>query len=192
MSGVSEVVSGSVSAIMSFGAFVSLEDGSTGLVHISEISKNFVKDVNEFLTIGQQVRVVVLATDHDCKKRLSMKKADEILIANGDSKWVLIPIGLLIGAVLIFAEPAVHVLNKQVEDITGGVIRRKAMMIGISIGVAVAMLLVIIRALVGFDFMFIIAPLVLILVILLPILCTMQRICIWMTSWLLNLLYPKV
>lgn len=85
MSGVSEVVSGSVSAIMSFGAFISLEDGSTGLVHISEISKNFVKDVNEFLTIGQQVRVVVLATDHDGKKRLSMKKADEILIANGDS-----------------------------------------------------------------------------------------------------------
>ena len=46
MSGVSEVVGGTVSAIMNFGAFVSLEDGSTGLVHISEISKNFVKDVN--------------------------------------------------------------------------------------------------------------------------------------------------
>lgn len=85
MSGVSEVVSGSVSAIMSFGAFVSLEDGSTGLVHISEISKNFVKDVNEFLTVGQQVRVVALATDHDGKKRLSMKKADEILLENGDT-----------------------------------------------------------------------------------------------------------
>lgn len=85
MSGVNEVVSGSVSAIMSFGAFVSLEDGSTGLVHISEISKNFVKDVNEFLTVGQQVRVVALATDHDGKKRLSMKKADEILLENGDT-----------------------------------------------------------------------------------------------------------
>ena len=85
MSGVNEVVSGSVSAIMSFGAFVSLEDGSTGLVHISEISKNFVKDVNEFWTVGQQVRVVALATDHDGKKRLSMKKADEILLENGDT-----------------------------------------------------------------------------------------------------------
>lgn len=85
MSGVNEVLSGSVSAIMSFGAFVSLEDGSTGLVHISEISKNFVKDINEFLTIGQQVRVVALATDHDGKKRLSMKKADEILLENGDT-----------------------------------------------------------------------------------------------------------
>lgn len=84
MSGVNEVMSGSVSAIMSFGAFISLEDGSTGLVHISEISKNFVKDVNDFLSIGQQVRVVAMATDHDGKKRLSMKKADEILTANGD------------------------------------------------------------------------------------------------------------
>ena len=84
MSGVNEVMSGSVSASMSFGAFISLEDGSTGLVHISEISKNFVKDVNDFLSIGQQVRVVAMATDHDGKKRLSMKKADEILTANGD------------------------------------------------------------------------------------------------------------
>lgn len=84
MSGVNEVLGGTVSAIMSFGAFVSLEDGSTGLVHISEISKNFVKDVNDYLTVGQAVRVVAMATDHDGKKRLSMKKADEILTENGD------------------------------------------------------------------------------------------------------------
>lgn len=84
MSGVNEVLSGSVSAIMNFGAFISLEDGSTGLVHISEISKSFVKDVNDFLSVGQQVRVVAMATDHDGKKRLSMKKADEILTENGD------------------------------------------------------------------------------------------------------------
>lgn len=84
MSGVNEVLSGTVSAIMNFGAFISLEDGSTGLVHISEISKSFVKDVNDFLSVGQQVRVVAMATDHDGKKRLSMKKADEILTENGD------------------------------------------------------------------------------------------------------------
>ena len=84
MSGVNEVLSGTVSAIMNFGAFISLEDGSTGLVYISEISKSFVKDVNDFLSVGQQVRVVAMATDHDGKKRLSMKKADEILTENGD------------------------------------------------------------------------------------------------------------
>ncbi len=86
MSGVSEVVSGKITAIMNFGAFVLLEDGTSGLVHISEISKNFVKDVNDFLSVGQEVKVVSLATDHDGKKRLSMKQADEILLANGSSE----------------------------------------------------------------------------------------------------------
>lgn len=85
MSGVSEVVSGKITAIMNFGAFVSLEDGTSGLVHISEISKNFVKDVNDFLSVGQSVKVVSLATDYDGKKRLSMKQADEILMANGST-----------------------------------------------------------------------------------------------------------
>lgn len=84
MPGVSDVMCGKVTAIMNFGAFVLLEDGTSGLVHISEISKNFVKDVNDFLWVGQQVRVVSLATDHDGKKRLSIKKADEILTMNGD------------------------------------------------------------------------------------------------------------
>ena len=75
MPGVNDVVSGKVTAIMNFGAFVLLEDGTSGLVHISEISKNFVRDINDFLTVGQHVRVVSLATDHDGKKRLSIKKA---------------------------------------------------------------------------------------------------------------------
>ena len=87
-------------------------------------------------------------------------------IATGDTKWLLIPLALIIGFFLVFAEPAVHVLNKQVEDITGGVIRKKTMLIGISIGVALAMLLVIFRALFNIDFMYINAPLVLTLVIL--------------------------
>lgn len=85
-------------------------------------------------------------------------------IASSDYKWVIIPIGLVIGFFLIFAEPAVHVLNKQVEDITGGVIKKKTMLIGISIGVAIAMLLVILRAILGIDFLVIIAPLTVLLV----------------------------
>lgn len=87
-------------------------------------------------------------------------------IASSDMKWLLILIGLIIGAVLIFAEPAVHVLNKQVEDITGGVIRRKTMLVGISIGVSIAMFLVVLRALIGFNFMIILVPLVILLIVL--------------------------
>lgn len=54
MPGVSDVMCGKVTAIMNFGAFVLLEDGTSGLVHISEISKNFVKDVNDFLWVGRR------------------------------------------------------------------------------------------------------------------------------------------
>ncbi|MGN0961580.1 MAG: DUF1538 domain-containing protein, partial [Christensenellales bacterium] len=87
-------------------------------------------------------------------------------ISSADYKWILIPIALIIGFVLVFAEPAVHVLNKQVEDITEGVIRKKSMLIGMSIGVSIAMLLVVIRAIIGFDFMYLIVPLTLIMIIL--------------------------
>lgn len=89
-----------------------------------------------------------------------------LTIASGEIKWILIPIAVIIGFFLVFAEPAVHVLNKQVEDITEGVIRKKTMLIGMSIGVSIAMLLVVIRALVGFDFIYLIAPLTLIMVLL--------------------------
>ena len=87
-------------------------------------------------------------------------------IAVSDAKWLLIPISLVIGFFLVFAEPAVHVLNKQVEDITEGVIRKKTMLIGISIGVSISMLLIIFRALFSIDFMYIVTPLTIILIIL--------------------------
>lgn len=83
MSDLDSILTGKVCALMNFGAFVQLEDGSSGLVHISEISKNFVKDINDFLYVGQVVRVIAMATEHDGKKRLSIKRADDILIEGG-------------------------------------------------------------------------------------------------------------
>ena len=60
---------------MSFGAFVELEGEKTqGLVHISEVSNTYVKDINEFLTVGQEVEVKVIKIDEDKKKiSLSMR-----------------------------------------------------------------------------------------------------------------------
>ncbi|MFP3489470.1 S1 RNA-binding domain-containing protein, partial [Staphylococcus sp. SIMBA_130] len=46
---------GKVTGITNFGAFVELPDGKTGLVHISEVADNYVKDINDFLTVGDQV-----------------------------------------------------------------------------------------------------------------------------------------
>ena len=75
---VGAVVEGTVTGITKFGAFVSLPDGRSGLVHISEIANTYVNDVNEFLKLGDQVKVRVLAVTPDGKINLSIKKADPL------------------------------------------------------------------------------------------------------------------
>ena len=66
---------GKVTGITNFGAFVELSDGSTGLVHISEVADNYVKDINDHLKIGDQVEVKVINVEKDGKIGLSIKKA---------------------------------------------------------------------------------------------------------------------
>ena len=73
---VGAVVEGTVTGITKFGAFVSLPDGKSGLVHISEIANTYVSDVNEFLKLGDKVKVRVLAVTPDGKINLSIKKAE--------------------------------------------------------------------------------------------------------------------
>lgn len=68
-------LSGKVSGITDFGAFVDLGDKKTGLVHISEVSNTFVKDIHEVLSVGDEVTVKVLSISDDGKIGLSIKKA---------------------------------------------------------------------------------------------------------------------
>lgn len=68
-------VSGKVSGITSFGAFVDLGDHQTGLVHISEISNVYVKDIHDVLKVGDEVQVKVLKIGDDGKISLSIKQA---------------------------------------------------------------------------------------------------------------------
>ncbi|PLS03486.1 S1 domain-containing RNA-binding protein [Neobacillus cucumis] len=68
---------GKVTGITKFGAFVALPDGSTGLVHISEVADNYVKDINDHLKVGDQVEVKVLNVENDGKIGLSIKKAKD-------------------------------------------------------------------------------------------------------------------
>ncbi|WP_284140731.1 MULTISPECIES: S1 domain-containing RNA-binding protein [unclassified Virgibacillus] len=68
---------GKVTGITNFGAFVELEKGVTGLVHISEVAENYVKDINEHLTVGDEVEVKVINVEKDGKIGLSIKKAKE-------------------------------------------------------------------------------------------------------------------
>jgi S1 RNA binding domain protein len=68
---------GKVTGITNFGAFVELPDGSTGLVHISEVADNYVKDINDHLKVGDQVEVKVINVEKDGKIGLSIKKAKD-------------------------------------------------------------------------------------------------------------------
>ena len=66
---------GKVTGITNFGAFVELPEGSTGLVHISEVADNYVKDINDHLKVGDVVEVKVINVEKDGKIGLSIKKA---------------------------------------------------------------------------------------------------------------------
>ena len=79
-------------------------------------------------------------------------------LGEGVFKWLLIPIGIVIGYYIVKAEPAVQVLNKQVEDLTGGTISRKMMNMALSAGVACAVALAMVRVLTGLNIYWIIIP----------------------------------
>ena len=70
---VGSILEGKVTSITKFGAFIALEQGKSGLVHISEIANSFVNDVHDFLQEGQSVKVLVLSTENG-KINLSIKR----------------------------------------------------------------------------------------------------------------------
>lgn len=72
---VGTIITGKVTTITKFGAFVALPGGKSGLVHISEVSGSFVTDVHDFLTEGQEVPVKVLSISPEGKISLSVKQA---------------------------------------------------------------------------------------------------------------------
>ena len=74
---VGSIVDGKVTGIMKFGAFVSLPDGRSGLVHISEIAYTYVNEVSEFLQVGQEVKVKIIGIDENGRINLSIKKTAE-------------------------------------------------------------------------------------------------------------------
>jgi hypothetical protein len=79
-------------------------------------------------------------------------------IASLPNNWILIPLGLVIGFFIVAAEPAVHILNKQIEDITNGAISRRVMMLALSIGVGIALVLAMIRVLTSIDIWYFLLP----------------------------------
>jgi len=72
-----KIVQGKVTGITNFGAFVELPDGEVGLVHISEIAEEYVKDINEFIKVNDLVNVKVISVDPKGKIGLSIKQTVE-------------------------------------------------------------------------------------------------------------------
>lgn len=81
------ITEGKVSGISKFGAFVDLPDGSTGMVHISEVSQSYVSEIKDFLKIGDTVKVKVLSCENG-KIALSIKQTQPKLPKKpkGDNK----------------------------------------------------------------------------------------------------------
>lgn len=74
---VGKIVEGKVSGITNFGAFIQLSNGQTGLVHISEVAEEYVKDIKAHLNENQIVKVKIISVDKNGKISLSIKKALE-------------------------------------------------------------------------------------------------------------------
>lgn len=73
-------------------------------------------------------------------------------------KRIVIAFAFIMGMTVVLAEPAIHVLNAQVEEVTGGAIKRSSMMIALSIGVGVAIALSIVRVIYGFSLLYYLVP----------------------------------
>ena len=84
---VGSVYEGKITGITSFGAFVALPDGKSGLVHISEVANAYVNDVHDHVQPGQTVKVRVLNIAPDGKINLSIKRAAEPETAPAESGY---------------------------------------------------------------------------------------------------------
>ena len=79
-------------------------------------------------------------------------------LALSSMRWVIVPLGMIIGYFIVAAEPAVHVLTRQVEDVTAGTISGKVLSKALSIGVAVSIGIAMIRVLTGISLLWIVVP----------------------------------
>lgn len=72
---IGDIVEGKITSVTSFGAFADIGDGLSGMVHISEISRNFVNDIHDFVKVGDTAKMKVISVAEDGKIALSIRKA---------------------------------------------------------------------------------------------------------------------
>lgn len=71
------ILNGKVTGLTDFGAFVELEGGKTGMIHISEVASNYVKDIKDHLSVGQEVKTKIISISPEGKISLSIKRLEE-------------------------------------------------------------------------------------------------------------------
>lgn len=79
-------------------------------------------------------------------------------LADSPFRWIIVPLGMVMGYFIVAAEPAVHVLTKQVEDVTSGAVPGKALSLTLSLGVAASIGIAMLRVLTGISLMWIVVP----------------------------------
>ncbi len=75
-----------------------------------------------------------------------------------DFSWIAVPIGMILGYCVVSAEPAIKVLEHQVEEVTAGAIPRRALSLSLSIGVSLSVGMAVLRAMTGWSVMYFLAP----------------------------------
>lgn len=84
---VDSIVTGCVTGIEEYGIFVSLDNYYSGLIHISEISDNFVRNINDYVSIGETIKVKILAVDEEKHHlKLSIKNIDYRIVKKSNMK----------------------------------------------------------------------------------------------------------
>lgn len=80
------IVTGYVTGIKEYGIFVQLDEQNSGLIHISEISKRFVKNIGDYVSLGEMIRVRIIGCESEYRYQLSIKEVDYRILNRHDSK----------------------------------------------------------------------------------------------------------
>ncbi len=114
---VGSVLTGKVTGIQAYGAFVALDENNQGLVHISEITHGYVKDINEYLKVGDEVKVKVLSVDKQAGKiGLSIRATEEPPAAAPETKAAPKSRKRQAAAIQAETEPGFNTLRDKLQE----------------------------------------------------------------------------
>lgn len=114
---VGSILTGKVTGIQAYGAFVALDENNQGLVHISEITHGFVKDIHDYLKVGDEVKVKVLSIDKEAGKiGLSIRATEEAPAQAAETKAPAKSRKRQAAAIQAETEPGFNTLKDKLQE----------------------------------------------------------------------------